>query len=76
MGFAGFYPTDFGDTSLDDGYKREMIDSSFDKTFIWLCDPGFSNRLLPPYVGLSEPNHVYAARCLRRITRMCTDRNR
>ena len=33
---------------------REMIDSSYDKTFIWLRDPRFSNRLLPPYLGLSE----------------------
>lgn len=34
--------------------SREMIDSSFDKTFIWLRHPEFSNRLLPPYIGLSE----------------------
>jgi len=34
--------------------QREMIDSSFDKTFVWLRDPSFSNRLLPPYLGLSE----------------------
>ena len=33
---------------------REMIDSSFDKTFIWLRNPKFSNRLLPPYLGLSN----------------------
>ena len=34
--------------------KRDMIDSSFDKTFVWLRHPEFSNRLLPPYIGLSE----------------------
>ena len=33
---------------------REMIDGSYDKTFLWLRDPSFSNRLLPPYIGLSE----------------------
>ena len=33
---------------------RDMIDGSFDKTFIWLRDPRFSNRMLPPYIGLSE----------------------
>jgi len=33
---------------------RDMIDGSFDKTFIWLRDPSFSNKVLPPYVGLSE----------------------
>ena len=31
-----------------------MIDGSYDKTFIWLRDPEFSNRLLPPYLGLSD----------------------
>jgi len=34
--------------------QRDMIDGSFDKTFIWLRDPAFSNRVLPPYVGFSE----------------------
>ena len=34
--------------------ERDMIDGSFDKTFIWLRNPSFSNRVLPPYVGLSE----------------------
>jgi len=33
---------------------RDLIDGSFDKTFIWIKDPEFSNRILPPYVGLSE----------------------
>ncbi len=32
---------------------RDMIDPSYDKTFAWLRNPRFSNRLLPPYVGLS-----------------------
>jgi len=31
-----------------------MIDGSFDKTFIWLRHPEFSNRMLPPYIGLNE----------------------
>jgi len=34
--------------------ERNMIDGSFDKTFVWLRDPEFSNRLLPPYLGLSD----------------------
>jgi dihydrodipicolinate synthase/N-acetylneuraminate lyase len=34
--------------------QREMIDGSFDKTFIWLRHPKFSNRMLPPYIGLSD----------------------
>ena len=34
--------------------QREMIDGTYDKTFIWLRDPEFSNRVLPPYIGLSE----------------------
>ena len=33
---------------------REMIDGSFDKTYIWLRHPEFSNRILPPYIGLSD----------------------
>ena len=33
---------------------RDLISGSFDKTFIWLKDPEFSNRILPPCVGLSE----------------------
>lgn len=33
---------------------RDMIDGAFDKTFVWLRDPEFSSRLLPPYVGLSD----------------------
>ena len=34
--------------------QREMIDGAYDKTFLWLIDPSFSNRLLPPYLGFSE----------------------
>lgn len=34
--------------------SRTMIDGSYDKTFIWLRSPDFSNRMLPPYFGLSE----------------------
>ena len=34
--------------------SREMIDGGYDKTFIWLRDPEFSNRMLPPYIGLSD----------------------
>ena len=33
---------------------REMIDGSYDKTFVWLREPSFSNRMLPPYIGFSE----------------------
>ena len=33
---------------------RDMIDGSFDKTFIRLRKAHFSNRLQPPYMGLSE----------------------
>ena len=38
--------------------QREMIDGAYDKTFLWLVDPSFSNRLLPPYLGLSEEESV------------------
>ena len=34
--------------------ERDHIDGAFDKLFVWLRDPAFSNRLLPPYDGLSE----------------------
>ena len=34
--------------------KREMIDGSYDKVFIWLRDPEFHYRVLPPYIGLSD----------------------
>ena len=41
---------------------RTMIDGSYDKTFIWLRDPGFSNRMLPPYLGLSEEESIVCRR--------------
>ena len=41
---------------------RDMIDGSYDKTFVWLRDPTFSNRLLPPYLGLNEAE---SAQCRR-----------
>ena len=34
--------------------ERDMIDGAFDKTFVWLRNSEFSNRLLPPYKSLSE----------------------
>ena len=36
------------------GCEREMIDGAYDKTFLWLRNPDFSTRLLPPYLGMSE----------------------
>lgn len=33
---------------------REFIDGAYDKTFVWLRKPHFSNRLLPPYLGFSD----------------------
>ena len=42
------------DTRLFEHCVREMIDSAYDKTFVWLRNPEFSNRLLPPYLGLNE----------------------
>ena len=42
--------------------RREMIDGSYDKTFLWLRDPTFSNRLLPPYIGLSEEESLQCRR--------------
>ena len=33
--------------------QRPMIDGSYDKTFLWLRNPKFSNRVLPPYIGLT-----------------------
>ena len=41
-------------TTLFAHCPRSMIDGSYDKTFVWLRDSQFSNRLLPPYMGLSE----------------------
>lgn len=41
-------------TNLFAHCSRAMIDGSYDKTFAWLRDPEFSNRVLPPYLGLSD----------------------
>jgi dihydrodipicolinate synthase/N-acetylneuraminate lyase len=41
------------DKVLFEHCKRPMIDGSYDKTFLWLRDQRFSNRVLPPYIGLS-----------------------
>jgi len=34
--------------------ERDMINSAYDKTFVWLRNPAFPNHLLPPYLGLSD----------------------
>lgn len=39
--------------------QRNMIDGSFDKIFVWLRDPEFSHRLLPPYLGLSDEEALH-----------------
>lgn len=39
---------------LFDHCSRDMIDGCFDKTFIWLRTPNFSNRVLPPYIGFTD----------------------
>lgn len=52
----------FGDVETD------HIDGAFDKTFAWLKNPRFSNRLLPPYLGLNAEQSAkvrmnYESRC-------------
>ena len=42
------------DVDLFSDCTRDMIDGCFDKTFVWLKNPKFSNRMLPPYVGLTK----------------------
>ncbi len=42
--------------------SREMIDGAYDKTFLRLKNPRFSNRVLPPYVGLSDEEFAVCAR--------------
>ncbi len=42
--------------------KRSMIDGSYDKTFLWLRNPQFSNRMLPPYLGLTEEESAICRR--------------
>lgn len=32
---------------------RSMIDGSYDKILLWLSNPKFPTRMLPPYIGLS-----------------------
>ena len=44
----------YADGKLFEHCERDMIDSAFDKTFVWLRTPEFSNRLRPPYLGLSD----------------------
>ena len=34
--------------------KRQMIDPAYDRTMVWLRDPESRNRILPPYIGMSE----------------------
>ena len=34
--------------------RRDVIDGAYDKTMVWLRDPDFPKRLLPPYIGLSD----------------------
>ena len=46
-------------TKLFTHCPREMIDGSYDKTFLWLRDPDFSNRVLPPYLGLSDEESAH-----------------
>lgn len=49
--------------------QSEHIDGSFDKAFAWLANERFSPRLLPPYIGLSDPQlrklrEVYQTKCV------------
>ena len=39
---------------LFDHIDRDVIDGAYDKTMVWLRDPEFPKRLLPPYIGLSD----------------------
>ena len=34
--------------------NRQMIDPGYDKTMVWLRTCEFSNRILPPYLGMSD----------------------
>jgi dihydrodipicolinate synthase/N-acetylneuraminate lyase len=42
------------DIDLFDDLPRAMIDGSYDKALMWLRNPKFPTRMLPPYIGLSE----------------------
>jgi len=44
---------------------RNMIDGSYDKAFVRLSKPHFSNRLQPPYMGLSEEEFEGCQRVLK-----------
>ena len=48
------YEFDSASRKLFGQCKRQMIDPAYDKTMAWLRDPEFSNRILPPYLGMSE----------------------
>ena len=48
------YEFDSASRKLFGQCKRQMIDPAYDKTMAWLRDPEFSNRILPPYIGMSE----------------------
>jgi len=45
---------------------RNLIDGAFDKTFVWLKNPKFSNRLLPPYLGLTKEESAICRRQLKK----------
>jgi dihydrodipicolinate synthase/N-acetylneuraminate lyase len=56
------------ETILFGDLETDHIDGAFDKTFAWLKNPKFSNRLLPPYLGLSDEQSAgvrrhYETRC-------------
>ena len=52
------------ETELFAHCPRDMIDGSYDKTFVRLRKPYFSNRLQPPYRGLSEEEFAVCQRVL------------
>ena len=54
-------------TKLFEHCTRDMIDGSYDKTFIWLRDPEFSNRLLPPYLGLSDEESTQCRKVFEKL---------
>lgn len=42
--------------------SRTPIDSAYDKIYVWLRNPEFPLRLLPPYLGFSEEERSYCRR--------------
>jgi len=46
--------------SLIDHIAEKHIDGAYDKMFVWLRDPTFPRRLLPPYRTLSEEDAQFA----------------